>query len=302
MQQPNEQAAELERLRTENGRMRHELEVMYGGAYDSPKPQPADQAVEAHRLALSEAVGLGTGAPWDAIRERVGELQGDLAKLVRWRKEDGAALAEMRRTIERLQQANNDLAGAAITDAAPADRAIVLREEAAHIRAHCPDHLDSDSSPGAWMVCHCDVADDIDRRTAANEAPAVPALSLDGALRIVADWHRHANEYGGTDADALAVSLARAGYALPDGAAQVAPQPEPQADLAALPLLFWDEPDGVTHEDGRITAWLSRAANLAQTAPAGRLILRTEAAKALRRALTTALNDADEAQQTEAGR
>ncbi|MET7924769.1 hypothetical protein ABZT43_12385 [Streptomyces sp. NPDC005349] len=50
-------------------------------------------------------------------------------------------------------------------------------------------------------------------------ATAEPALSLDGALRIVADWHQHANEYGCTDADALAVSLARAGYALPDGEA-----------------------------------------------------------------------------------
>ncbi|CAL9647410.1 hypothetical protein [Streptomyces sp. enrichment culture] len=29
---------------------------------------------EAHRLALSEALGLGTGAPWDAIRDRAAEL------------------------------------------------------------------------------------------------------------------------------------------------------------------------------------------------------------------------------------
>ena len=47
---------------------------------------------------------------------------------------------------------------------APANRTAVLREEAARIRAHCPDHLDSDSTPGAWLVCHCDVADDIERR------------------------------------------------------------------------------------------------------------------------------------------
>ncbi|MFE3326856.1 hypothetical protein [Streptomyces sp. NPDC059176] len=35
---------ELERLRTENERMRHELEVMYGGAFDTatPAPPPAD--------------------------------------------------------------------------------------------------------------------------------------------------------------------------------------------------------------------------------------------------------------------
>jgi hypothetical protein len=140
--------AEVEQLRTENARMRHELEVMYGGAFDNLKPAPADRAAvsaalwtaaehhtvaewiccdpidpthalcvqggaalrmlkallvddpeawkpaplldevmrlvppagsaaEAHRLALSEALGLGTGAPWDAIRERVGELAAD---------------------------------------------------------------------------------------------------------------------------------------------------------------------------------------------------------------------------------
>ncbi|MGW2594812.1 hypothetical protein ACWCXC_31730 [Streptomyces sp. NPDC001515] len=33
------------------------------------------EAAEAHRLALSEALGLGTGAPWDAIRDRAAELR-----------------------------------------------------------------------------------------------------------------------------------------------------------------------------------------------------------------------------------
>jgi hypothetical protein len=81
-------------------------------------------AAEAHRLALSTALGLGTGAPWDAIRERAAELAGQPA---------------------------------------PVDRAAVLREEAARIRAHCPDHLDSDSAEGAWLACHCAVADDMER-------------------------------------------------------------------------------------------------------------------------------------------
>lgn len=48
----------------------------------------------------------------------------------------------------------------------PADRAAVLREEAARIRAHCPDHLDSESAVGSWMACHCAVADDMERRMA----------------------------------------------------------------------------------------------------------------------------------------
>jgi hypothetical protein len=42
---PVDQAAEVERLRLQNERMRHELEVMYGGAFDSPdRSRPADRA------------------------------------------------------------------------------------------------------------------------------------------------------------------------------------------------------------------------------------------------------------------
>ena len=55
------------------------------------------------------------------------------------------------------------------------DPTTVLREEAARIRSHCPDHADSDSTPGAWMACHCAVADDIERRTADQARQAEPA-------------------------------------------------------------------------------------------------------------------------------
>ncbi|MFD7794358.1 hypothetical protein [Streptomyces sp. NPDC059759] len=72
-----------------------------------------------------------------------------------------------------------------------------------------------------------------------------------------------------------------------------------QDEPEALPLLFWDEPAGVVHEDGRITAWLSRAVNLAQAEPAGQLILQPDAAARLRRALTTALNEADDAREAD---
>lgn len=37
-------------------------------------PAPADRAAEEHRLALSMALGLGTGATWEAILDRVTEL------------------------------------------------------------------------------------------------------------------------------------------------------------------------------------------------------------------------------------
>jgi hypothetical protein len=63
---------------------------------------------------------------------------------------------------------------------APVDRATVLREEAALIRAHCPDHLDDNSAEGSWMNCHCDVADDMERRAAAEATPQPSGLS-DGA-------------------------------------------------------------------------------------------------------------------------
>lgn len=69
---------------------------------------------------------------------------------------------------------------------APADRAAVLREEAALIRAHCPDHLDADSAEGSWMDCHCPVADDIERRLAATQ-PAVEAQQpKEAGERVVA--------------------------------------------------------------------------------------------------------------------
>lgn len=61
---------------------------------------------------------------------------------------------------------------AGLTAAAPAAvPPIVLREEAARIRAHCPDRLDDDSAEGAWLACHCAVADDMERRLAAEATP-----------------------------------------------------------------------------------------------------------------------------------
>ncbi|MEW2267874.1 hypothetical protein, partial [Streptomyces sp. NPDC047868] len=41
---------------------------------DAPRLHFTDRAAEEHRLALSEALGLGTGAPWDAIHDRATEL------------------------------------------------------------------------------------------------------------------------------------------------------------------------------------------------------------------------------------
>jgi hypothetical protein len=63
------------------------------------------------------------------------------------------------------------------------DRATVLREEAALIRAHCPDHLDATSADGSWINCHCDVADDLERR-ADDENPGEAKPWLSDSARI----------------------------------------------------------------------------------------------------------------------
>ncbi|MGO1025629.1 hypothetical protein ACTOXX_34200 [Streptomyces rubiginosohelvolus] len=59
-----DRADEMEQLRAKNERMRHELEVMYGGAFDTPpaapaapeEPTPAPQCSAALLPATDEAV------------------------------------------------------------------------------------------------------------------------------------------------------------------------------------------------------------------------------------------------------
>jgi hypothetical protein len=60
---PADRAAELE---TENARMRHELEVMYGGAFDSLKSAPVDRAAVLRELADQQEATATT----DVIRKR----------------------------------------------------------------------------------------------------------------------------------------------------------------------------------------------------------------------------------------
>jgi hypothetical protein len=93
-------------------------------------PAPTDQAAEEHRLALSEALGLGTGAPWDAIHDRATEL--GLPPLDR----DPVA-----RRLGLLP--------------ATVDRAAV-RAEIDWIIEHCPEHgcVEPETE-----VCHCEIAE-----------------------------------------------------------------------------------------------------------------------------------------------
>lgn len=50
------------------------VELLLAPAAVSVVPPATNQTAEEHRLALSEALGLGTGAPWDAIHDRAKEL------------------------------------------------------------------------------------------------------------------------------------------------------------------------------------------------------------------------------------
>lgn len=96
-----DQAKMRDLLRTENQRA--------DAAID--RETAAEEAEEEHRLALSTALGLGTSAPWDAIRERAAELAG----------QDGDRGAEVGRlTAERdeLRAAWNSLVRSANEDAA----------------------------------------------------------------------------------------------------------------------------------------------------------------------------------------
>jgi hypothetical protein len=61
-----DQAKMRDLLRSENERANSAID----------RETTAEEAEEEHRLALSEALGLGTGAPWDAIRVRAAELAG----------------------------------------------------------------------------------------------------------------------------------------------------------------------------------------------------------------------------------
>lgn len=69
----HDRAAELE---TENARMRHELEVMYGGAFDSLKPPPADRADDAGAAGHVEAKPAD---PWSITYHRLGPAQNNPA-------------------------------------------------------------------------------------------------------------------------------------------------------------------------------------------------------------------------------
>ncbi|MCX5138349.1 hypothetical protein [Streptomyces sp. NBC_00338] len=71
---------------------------------------PAQQpTAEAHRLALSEALGLGTGAPWDAIRDAAAGYRRTLAEADQRKQEYKTACIRLRAEVERLRAERTEL-------------------------------------------------------------------------------------------------------------------------------------------------------------------------------------------------
>jgi hypothetical protein len=86
-------------LRTENERANSAID----------RETTGEEAEEEQRLALSQALGLGTGAPWDAIRERAAELpapDSQTAEMERLRKEHATWRKLGQRNLERAHEEN----------------------------------------------------------------------------------------------------------------------------------------------------------------------------------------------------
>ncbi|MFI8792643.1 hypothetical protein [Streptomyces sp. NPDC055105] len=105
--------------------------VLDSSIRETERAEKAEAETEAHRLALSQALGLGTGAPWDAIRGRAGDvdrLQGKVLEL-------DAEIAKLRDLLRVENKRANDAIGREETAEQAAleaqqDRPVVFREAA----------------------------------------------------------------------------------------------------------------------------------------------------------------------------
>jgi len=146
-------------------------------ALDAVLPAPAEE----HRLALSDALGLGTGAPWDAIHDRATELglppldQDPVARRL-------GLVAEYRATVLRdflwrLEQSAGDATAEKFLDDNPELRRMAA-ESAPALCAECghPEAVHEDGedpvSPGRCTACP-DGGEDWHNWEAAEPAPAV---------------------------------------------------------------------------------------------------------------------------------
>lgn len=95
--------AETERLRTENARMRHELEVMYGGAFDSLHPkQPAARTGLRERIAAVATPFFANFSDEEAAKVNAGELAAAVMSVLPPAADRGAVLREAADAVMRL--------------------------------------------------------------------------------------------------------------------------------------------------------------------------------------------------------
>lgn len=150
-----DRAAENEQLRTENERMRHELEVMYGGAFDSLKTKPADRA----------AVLLDAAAECDKAGGAYAERGANDAA--------GAAFALMETFLRK--------AGETEYAATPCTAPNVCEDGGEPCEAHerILGHIE-----GYHDLCAPDCGQEWLRRLAAEEQPATEALPAEHTWKV----------------------------------------------------------------------------------------------------------------------
>jgi len=146
-----------------------------------PVADPA--AEEAYRLAVSAALRLGTGATWEAIRDRAEDLTAEVQQLT----EASRRLLEQRQEMaaERFAwQERGDRAEARVRQleaAASVDRARILNEAADHLARQA-----ADASPSARDVILADAAEL--RRMADETQPAEAEPTESVVYEVVGDW------------------------------------------------------------------------------------------------------------------
>ncbi|WP_420169032.1 hypothetical protein [Streptomyces violaceoruber] len=175
---------------------------------DHPGTVLDEHALAVARQLLGTTVAEGAGEVFPD--EGPDELRAELAKLIRWHKEDGDQLAKMRGTIEQLRAERAELIRQRDQIAldtikalpAPADRAAVLREAADRIQRRA-------TQLGAVWLLADQVIDALHRiadekaeedRMAADAAAGVqPPTTADPLADCATEYHVPVPEHGGTE-------------------------------------------------------------------------------------------------------
>ncbi|TXS34506.1 hypothetical protein [Streptomyces sp. OR43] len=175
---------------------------------------------EAHRLSLSEALGLGTGAPWGVIRDRAAELSDQAAVLSAELTRRAPLMGEYAAEIHRLRAERTELVRQ--LDCLRGD----MRDMEAHVREqdaefeHLRRMADEAQQPGAEVGPTVADVQAMQTRMRADAA----THDVTTLLGLIAAWHRSSE--GG---DVLIDDLEQAGFRLPEPAAG---QPDTETEAA----------------------------------------------------------------------